>query len=170
MYLTPVEKAQQARLDRIEGQLQTRDQQDQQRQQQNLQQYQQQRQDAVRNSISAFANEMQDGKPTHPHLEKVSVQMAGLIKGGLVHRTNEYGQPIPYEQQLGQAYQMACEMDPSIRGLRDTRTRKEQVAKVTAASRDVVSKTPGSDADMSDDRPLGESISDLYDKLDRSAA
>ena len=170
VYMTPVEKAQQARLDRLEGQLTQREQQELQRQEQARKAQQEARTNEVRSSITQFANEMRDGQPAHPHVEQVSTQMAGLIRGGLVHRTDEYGQPIPYIQQLGQAYQIACEMNPSIRQARDTRTRRQQVDKVTRASRDVVSKTPGQDVDVTDDRPLADSLSDLYDKLDRSAA
>ena len=169
VYLTPVEKAQQERIDRLEQGMQTREQQDEARQQQASNEAVNQQQQEVRGSITEFANEVRDGKPLHPHVEKVSAQMAGLIRGGLVHRTNEYGQPVPYIQQLGQAYQLACEMDPSIRGARDTKTRQEQVKSVTAASREVVSKTPGSDVEVQS-KNLSDDISDLYDRLDRSAA
>ena len=168
-YMTPVEKAQQARLDKLEANQQSLVQQDQQRQQRQQQSIQQQRQQTVMQSIDAFANEARDGQPVHPHMERVRGQMAGLIRGGLVERVDEYGQPVPFNQQLGQAYQLACEMDPSIRQARDTRTRKQQVAKVSAANREVVSKTSGNDT-VVDERPLSDSLNDLYDRLDRSAA
>jgi hypothetical protein len=97
--------------------------------------------------------------------------MAGLIRGGLVDRTNEYGQPIPYDQQLGQAYQMACEMDSSLRGAKTRQTRRKQVKLATNANRNVASKTAGVGADdkVEDIRPMADSLSDLYDRLDRSA-
>jgi hypothetical protein len=169
VYMTPVEKAQQAEIDRLKGEFSNLSKSEQQRQELARQQAFEARQNDVRTSISRFANETRDGQPLHPHVEKVSARMAGLIKGGLVNRTDEYGQPVPYEQQLGQAYKMACEMDPSIRNARNTRTRRQQVDKVSAASRDVVSKTPGH-PEIQDDGPLSDTISDLYDKLDRSAA
>ena len=169
VYMTPVEKAQQAEIDRlkraVQGQQQNAQQQEEYAQQQAF--YAQQNQ--VRSSITRFASETKDGQPIHPHVEKVSAQMAGLIRGGLVDRTDTYGQPVPYEQQLGQAYKLACDMDPSIRSARTSKSRKEQVEKVRRASRDVVSKTPGHD-DIQDDGPLSDTISDLYDRLDRSAA
>jgi hypothetical protein len=170
IYLTPVEKAQQREIDAMKRQLQDVGQMTQQQQEQAQQRAMQERQMQVRNTITAFANETRDGKPTHPHVEKVSAQMAGLIKGGLVARTDEYGQPVPYSQQLGQAYKMACEMDPSIRSVRDTRTRKEQVARASAANREVVSKSPSQDVNVENTGSLHDSISDLYDKMDRSVA
>jgi hypothetical protein len=169
VYLTPVERAQQERLEKLEGMIQGQVKQTEAQKQAAAQRAQEARQAEVRNSITAFANEERDGQPIHPHVEKVSAQMAGLIRGGLVNRTDEYGQPVPFTQQLGQAYKLACEMDPSIRNARQARTRKEQVAKVSAANRDVVSKTPGNVVEV-DERPLAESIGDLYDRLDRSAA
>ena len=169
VYMTPVEKAQQAQIDKLSKHFQQQQNMTRQQQEQAQQQQYEARQNEVRNSITQFANETKDGQPAHPHVEKVSAQMAGLIRGGLVPRTDEYGQPIPHIQQLGQAYKLACEMDPSIRSARTRRSNKEQVAKVTAASRDVVSKTPGHD-EVQDDGPLLDTISDLYDKLDRSAA
>lgn len=170
VYLTPVEKAQQARIDKMEQQLQQQAQNSQQQQEQAYQAAMQARTQEVRNTIAAFANETRNGKPVHPHVEKVSAQMAGLIRGGLVARTDEYGQPVPFNQQLGQAYKLACEMDPSIRSIRDTRTRKEQVARASAASRDVVSKSPSQEVNVEDTGSLHDSISDLYDKMDRSVA
>ena len=167
-YMTPVEKAQQERLDRIEGQMTRAERNEQARQQKAQDNANQQHVAGVRSSIQQFANEMRDGQPVHPHVEKVSAQMAGLIRGGLVHRADEYGNGIPYIQQLDQAYNIACQMDPSIRSAMDTKTRKQQVEQVTAASRDVVSKTPGHDEQV-EKRPLSDSISDLYDRLDRSA-
>lgn len=169
VYMTPVEKAQQAEIDRLKGEFSNLSKTEQQRQEHARQQAFEARQAHVQGTIARFANETKDGQPLHPHVEKVSGRMAGLIKGGLVDRVDEYGQPVPYEQQLGQAYQLACQMDPSIRTARRTQTRQEQVKKVSAASRDVVSKTPGH-PDVQDDGPLADTISDLYDKLDRSAA
>jgi hypothetical protein len=168
VYMTPVEKAQQAEIDRLSGKFDSLSNAEQQRITDQQSQAVEAQAQQVRGSIQTFANEMRDGKPVHPHIEKVSAHMAGLIKGGLVDRTDEYGQPVPYNQQLGQAYKLACDLDPNIRTTRLTQSRKEQVAKATAANRDVVSKTPGGDK-VEDSRPLSESISDLYDRMDRSA-
>jgi hypothetical protein len=167
-YMTPVERAQQARLEKIEQRFQDQERQRQEQAESAALAARQRQQETVQSSIAQFANEVRDGKPAHPHVEKVSARMAGLIKGGIVQRTNEYGQPRPYNEQLSDAYEMACRLDPSISTARNTRTRKEQVARVSAASRDVVSKTPGSDVDV-EPAPLLDELSDLYDKLDRSA-
>jgi len=169
VYLTPVEKRQQAQIDKMEQQLNTNAQHEQQRTQQADQNAINARTEDVRNSIQQFASETRNGKPTHPHVEKVSANMSGIIRGGMVSRTDEYGQPIPYSQVLGQAYKMACNMDSSIRGMADSKSRQEQVARASAANREVVSKMPGGDVKV-DDGPLSDSISDLYDRLDRSVA
>ncbi|RLC13976.1 MAG: hypothetical protein DRI24_14545 [Deltaproteobacteria bacterium] len=169
-YLTPIEKRQQAQIDRMEQQLNTNAQNEQTRVQQADQSAVNARTQDVRNNIQQFASETRNGKPTHPHVEQVSAQMAGLINGGLVERTDEYGQPVPYQDQLGQAYKMACSMSPSLRSAQDIVTRQEQVRRASAANREVVSKTPGSDVKIDDTAPLADSISDLYDKLDRSVA
>jgi len=168
-YLTPVEKRQQQQLDQITQQMQLQQNQNAQNQQNAAQQAENARVNDVRSSIDSFKNETQDGIALHPHIEKVSGHMAGLIRGGLVDKVDVYGQPIPHNQQLGQAYQIACDMDPSIRSARTTRSRKEQVARATSASREVVSKSPAGSVSV----PPGsieDSISDLYDKLDRSVA
>ena len=165
-YLTPVEKAQKTEIEGLKSQLNEFGQTLSKRDQQAQDTRDQAAANEVRNSITSFASEMKDGVPVHPHVEKVSMHMAGLIRGGLVARTDEYGQPIPYMQQLGSAYKLACEMDPSIRGARDTKTRAEQVNKAKLANREVVSKTLGSDV-VVDDGPLSETISKLYDDLDK---
>lgn len=170
VYMTPVEKAQQAEIDRLKAETQNLNLTEQQRREDARRDAQARQANQVRESISKFANEMRDGKPVHPHVEKLGPQMAGLIRGGLVDRVDEYGQPVPYSQQLGQAYKIACEMDPNIRTQRQTRSRREQVARVTAAGREVVSKAPGTSDNVPDNRPLADSISDLYDRLDKSAA
>lgn len=169
VYMTPVEKAQQTEIDGLKGDLNTLRGNEQQRNESAQKRSVEARAQTVRDSIATFANEMRDGQPVHPHVVKLGPQMAGLIRGGLVSRTDEYGQPVPYGQQLGQAYKIACDMDPNIRGARQTQSRRKQVAKVTAASRDVVSKSSGNEV-VVDDRPLSDSIGDLYDRLDRSVA
>lgn len=168
IYMTPVEKAQQERLERLEGKLTARERQDQERQQQRQQDAFRAQANQVRNTIGEFANESKDGRPLHPHVEKVSGRMAGLIRGGVVERVDANGQQVPFHQQLSQAYELACRLE-NLQPTGHTRTRREQVEKVTAANRNVTSKTPGHDP-VEQTGNLADSLSDLYDRLDRSAA
>jgi hypothetical protein len=170
VYMTPVEKAQQARLDKLEQQLTTRERQELQRQREQQQYAFEQQQATVRETIASFANEMKDGQPLHPHVEKVSGAMAGLIRGGLVPRVDSTGRPTTYAEQLSHAYRMAVAMDDRLQAAVTTKQRQRQVDRVTAANRDVVSKTPGSSERVGDTRSLADSISELYDRMDRSAA
>jgi len=163
-YLTPVERAMRQEIGELretvnQGQQHTeRQQYDQQQNAQ--QQYVQQ----VQGGLQTFINEQNDGSPAHPHIEKVAPAMAGLIRGGLVNKADEYGQPVPIRDQVAQAYAMACDLDPSIR---TAIPRKRQVARAKAA-RDVgvVTRIPGGSVDV-DERSLAEEIESTYDMLNK---
>lgn len=162
-YLTPVERAMKAELSEIkQHQLQQQHGQQQQQQQQQLQAHQN-RVAETQQGLNEFVNETKDGKPTHPHVERVAPAMAGLIRGGLVSRTNEYGQAVPVRDVVAQAYKMACDMDS---GLRQAQGSTGQVAKAKAANRGVVTKVPAGNVDVQAG-PLEDDISALYDKLSR---
>jgi predicted component of type VI protein secretion system len=163
-YLTPVERALKARVDRFEQHLGQQQQQSQQAQQDAQQAAQAQRAQALRAELTSFVTEEKDGKPAHPHVEKVGHAMAGLVRGGLVERFDEYGQEIPVKQQIAQAYNIAINMNPSLRTVKPTGS-NEQVEMAKRANSTVVSKQSGS-APV-DEGPLRDSISDLYDRLDK---
>lgn len=166
-YLTPVERAMKTRLDNLEGGQQQQNLQQNQQQQFQQQQAYQAREAAVSSGLVAFANETRDGKPTHPHVEKVAQSMAGLIKGGLVQRVDEYGRELPVDQQLGQAYELACnQMKLTHPG--EQRAQRRQVKRAVAANREVVGKT-AANASTPVDEPLGQTIERIYDQMDRSA-
>lgn len=168
-YMTPVERSLKQQVDRMEQHLgQTQQQfsnQQQEQQQQMVQQATQAKAQNIKDELQAFVTEAKDGKPAHPHVDKVGHAMAGLIRGGLVEKFDEYGSPTPLKQQITQAYSLACQMDPSIRTVRPGKNNKEQVDAARRANRTVVSKNTGG-ANIPD-QELSSDISDLWDKLDR---
>ena len=165
-YLTPVERSLQAKLDALEQHVQGQAN-FQQEQSQAQQQYAQQaRYNEVQLGLQEFTNEQRDGKPAHPHIEKVAPAIAGLIRGGLVTQADDYGQPVPIKNQLAQAYQMAVDLDPSLRSAAPRNVR--QVARAKAAQNvGVVTNTPVT-RESGEVNTLSESIESLYDRLDRT--
>jgi len=168
-YLTPIERGMKTQIEELRKGLETRNQLDEQRGTDARKDVQTRHLQEAHSSLQQFVEATKDGSPLHPHVEKVAPRMTGLIRGGLVDKVDDYGQPIPYPQQLGQAYKMACDMDPSIRGVRVSSTRKQQVAKAKANNRSVVSKTPAGSVDVQEG-PIMDTIEDIYDQLDRSVA
>ena len=164
-YMTPVERAMKARLDQLESHLGQAEQTVTQRFEQEQQQAIQARAQSIRTELQSFTSEMKDGKPAHPHVDKVGHAMAGLIRGGLVEKFDEYGSPVPVRQQINQAYSLACQMDPSIRSTSPRRS-QEQVRKAAAANQTAVGNTTSGPAEVAD-RPIVDDISDLYDRLNR---
>jgi hypothetical protein len=166
-YLTPTERALKAQLNQLQEQVQQSQTsfQEQQRMQQQQQQVQVLR-GRIENDLSSFVNEKtEDGSPAHPHVEKVAGRIAGLIRGGLVPRTDDYGQPVPVRNQIAQAYQMACNLDPSIRS---AAVNTRQAAKAQAAQKvGVVTKNPVSNSGVDDDLGLDDFISKQYDTMSR---
>jgi hypothetical protein len=161
-YMTPVERAMSAKIDSLTQQVTGTQQSFDQRQQQEQQNAQQQWGNQVQNGLRQFASEQKDGKLLHPHIEKAAPAMAGIIRGGLVTQTDEYGQPVPILARIAQAYTMACDMDPSIRS---AAPRGGQVAKAIAAQNVGIATTTPLTTDPVDSIPLGQSIENLYDKM-----
>ena len=164
-YLTPVERAMKVRLDQLEshlGQATNQYTADQQAQQQ---QAIQARAQSIRTELESFQGEMKDGKPAHPHINKVGHAMAGLIRGGLVQKFDDYGHPIPVRQQIQQSYKMACSMDPSIKSV-SPRHAERQIAQAKRANSTVVGNTNSGAAEVAD-RPIVNDIEDIYDQLAR---
>jgi hypothetical protein len=123
----------------------------------------------VRNHLNAFINEKtDDGKPAHPHVEKVASNIAGILRGGLIAKADEYGNPIPVRDQLAKAYSMACNLDPALR----TPTPNPRQAKlVDAASKSqVVTKTPAGQVDATEDIPMSSFIEREWERLNAKSA
>jgi hypothetical protein len=159
-YLTPAERDIKRQIDALQQQIQG-----QQRYQQTS--LEQQRAEALRNEIQKnltnFVNEKtESGEPKHPHVEKVASNIAGIIRGGLIPKADEYGNPIPIRDQLARAYSMACNLDPSIRTpATDTR----QAGRVKAAQKvSVVTKRPAKHTD-SEEMNLTDFIEKTYDRM-----
>lgn len=161
-YLTPVERQLKERLETLEQTTAQVNSSQQQREQQMAEAQRQERVGGAFNALKTFAEaKTPDGQPMHPQIETVAPQMSRLIQSGMVNRTDEFGQAIPYDQQLGHAYEMACRMNNLAPA--PATTSPEQVAKVAAASRNVTSKNAASAVPV--DRPIGDDISDLYDRM-----
>lgn len=163
-YLTPIERDMKAKLDALESQV---GQSQQQREQERLQAQNnliEQRKNEVNRGLSDFINEQKDGKPAHPHIEKVAPAIAGLIRGGLVRTADEYGNPVPPRDQIAQAYQMACDLDPSIRTVSRT-SQNGQIERARAAGNvGIVAKTPASEVDVPP-TSIEDDLSSTFDKL-----
>jgi hypothetical protein len=165
-YLTPTERALKQQVDALSQAVQGQ----QQSQQQLTQQQEQAQQAAYKNEIqqnlNTFINEKtDDGKLAHPHVEKVASNIAGIIRGGLVRKVDEYGQPVTFYNQIAQAYSMACNLDPSIRTpVKDTR----QAERVKAAQKvGVVTKAPAGHVSPDDDMPMVDFIEKQWEVMNR---
>jgi hypothetical protein len=159
-YLTPAERNFKQQIDALQQQIQGQQQQTVQQQQQ--QQINAQRQE-IQSVIQNFVNEKaEDGSPKHPHVDKVASNIAGIIRGGLVRKADDYGNPISMRDQMAQAYTMACDLDPSIRtpsvGARQAR-RAKAAQKVS-----VVTKHPAGRPE-SDELDISSFIEKTYDEL-----
>jgi hypothetical protein len=164
-YLTPVERALKTKLESIEKGLNERQQNEQLSQQQARQQAHMNWARQVNDGVQSFISEQKDGKPAHPHVESVAPAIAGLIRGGLVNRVDEYGQPVPVRDQIAQAYKMACDMNPSIRGARQD---AGQVARAKAAQDvGVVTKLPSDHSGVDSELDISSFIESTYDRLNR---
>jgi hypothetical protein len=163
-YLTPVERAMKADLDALKQQLHLNTQ----GQDAYLRQQQEQQQQAyvngVRNELQSFINEQKDGKPAHPHVEKAAPAIAGIIRGGLISKTDQYGQPVSIRDQMAQAYDMAVRLDPSLaRATGDT----GQVKRAKAAQEaEVVANNPAGTAEVPE-MSIEEQLDAEYDRMAR---
>jgi hypothetical protein len=154
------------RLETLEQQVTHSQQAVQQQQVQQQQAVQQQRYQEVQSGLIDFINEQKDGKPAHPHIETVAPQITGLLRGGLIPATNEYGQAVPVRDQLAAAYKMACDMNPSIKTA-SGRSNQRQVAKVKAAEGvGVVAKSPASQTRQREGN-ISDDLSATFDSLSR---
>lgn len=159
-YLTPTERSFKQQIDALQQQL--HGQQSQTMQQQQQQQINAQRQE-IQSVIQNFVNEKaEDGSPKHPHVDKVASNIAGIIRGGLINKADEYGNPVPIKDQMAQAYKMACDLDPSIRtpsvGARQAR-RAKAAQKVSVVTKHPAGKPESDELDMS------SFIEKTYDEL-----
>jgi len=164
-YLTPAERELKARLDRIEQGQQQEVRTQEQRRQQEAQNQAQMRYQEVHKGLQSFVNEQIDGKPAHPHVEKLAPSIAGIIRGGLVSKFTDAGDPVPIHEQLQRAYNMACNLDPTIRSAM-TDTRQANRAK---AAQDVNVVTKGSRGKPEEDSifDLGSAIEDTFSALEK---
>jgi hypothetical protein len=164
-YLTPVERSLKADLNELKQQLG----QTSQAQQGFVQQQQQQQQiahaQAVQSELQGFINEQKDGKPAHPHVEKVAPAIAGIIRGGLINRTDDYGQPVSIRDQMAQAYEMACRLDPSINTA--TPGKKQSARAIAAQESSVVSTGTDDDNENRGQLTVEQQLEQEYDRLNR---
>lgn len=168
-YLTPTERAFKAQIDdlkkQVTGQQKTFEQMTNAEQQRHIQAQHQE----VQQNLTTFINEKtEDGKLAHPHMEKVANNVAGIIRGGLVKKVDDYGQPVPIKTQLSQAYSMACNLDPSIRTPVSDPRQAQRVK--SAANAQVVTKTPAGQVNITDDIPMDKFIEDQWERLNRQSA
>lgn len=125
----------------------------------------------AQHDLQKFVSEQKDGKPLHPHVEKVAPQIAGLLKGGLIKKVNEYGEPISFYNQIKQAYKMACDLDPSIKSASATANRQRQVDKAKAAQDvSVVTTTPSRTTEQIPTMSLSDRVEAEFERLSRRAS
>jgi hypothetical protein len=132
------------------------------------QQYQQQQMahaQAIQSELQGFVTEQKDGKLAHPHVEKVAPAIAGIIRGGLISRTDDYGQPVSIRDQMAQAYEMACRLDPSINTA--TPGRKQSARAIAAQEAAVVSTGTDGDNDNRGQLTVEQQLEQEYDRLSR---
>ena len=162
-YLTPVERQMKAQIEELKSTVAGAGQQVQHTLSEAQKQHHFQTQyGEVQKSLQPFISEQKDGKPAHPHIEKVAPAIVGLLKGGLIPRVDDFGTPIPYRDQMAKAYQMACNLNPSIR---TAASGKKQVGLAKAAQDvSVIANTPGGQADVPE-LTVEEQLDREYDKL-----
>jgi hypothetical protein len=160
-YLTPTERAFKQQIDALQAQVQGQA-------TATTTQERQRQIDAQRAEINLtlqnFVNEKtEDGNPKHPHIDRVASNIAGIIKGGLIAKADEWGNPVPLRDQIAQAYNMACNLDPAIR---TPAVNPRQAKRVKAAQKvSVVTKHPANQAGEDDDLDIGSFIEKTYDQL-----
>ena len=163
-YLTPTERAQQARIDSLQNTVDGMQNTQKQTNERSEQDQVERQQNEIQTNLNTFINEKtDDGKLAHPHVDKVASNIAGIIRGGLIKKTDDYGQPVSVRDQLAQAYTMACDLDPSIR---TPAVDKRQAGRVKAAQKvGVVTKNPAGHVSVSDELPISKFIEQTYDKM-----
>jgi hypothetical protein len=164
VYLTPVERGLKDQLNAVQQSLAETSHAQQTHVQQQSEQSNQAYVSGVRNELLSFINEQKDGKAAHPHVEKVAPAIAGIIRGGLVNKVDQYGQSIPVAAQMQQAYDMACRLDPSISTAPQNNGQAGRA--IAAQNADVVANTPSAEPEVSN-LTMSEQIEANYDKLNR---
>lgn len=165
-YLTPTERKLKAEVEGMKQTLQKREQQTEEQSRAQQQEQYQHHVQKVHGELKSFIDEQKDGKPAHPYVEKVAPQIAGIIRGGLVTRVDDYGQPVPIKAQIAQAYRMACDMNPSIRSAKLTGKDARQVEKVKAAQDvNVVTTMPSGKPSGVPTMTVEQAVNAAYDKL-----
>lgn len=163
-YLTPFERQQRAQLNEQGQQLQGLINHLQGQEQSTNEQALQSRYNEVQTGLQTFINETKDGRPAHPHVEKVAPAIAGIMRGGLVKQVDDYGQPVSVRDQMAQAYEMAVRMDPTINAA-SSATRTGQVRRTKRArSVDVVSKSPNAGTPRVE-KSLQDDLSETFDSM-----
>jgi len=168
VYLTPTERQMKGDQDDLRQQVDSLRQDAQQRISQAYKDQTDANKQEIESSLRAFINEKTpDGNPLHPHVDKVASNIAGIIRGGMVKMTDEYGNTVSMRDRLAQAYTMACDLDASIR---TPSVNKGQVNKVKAAQKaGVVTKLPAGQDDA-DELSTTDFIEKTYDDLARKSA
>lgn len=164
-YMTPAERKLQDQLKSLQQIVQSQQQETAADREARQKQEQTQKLGQIQNEMISFANEQNDGKPAHPHLQRVAPAMSGLMRGGLVKSVDEYGQPIPIRDQLSAAYEQACYLDPTIRNTQQPAGR--QVARVKAAQKVTSTTSRPSKPIIDDNTPIHDYIGNLYDKMEK---
>jgi len=165
-YLTPTERALKAEVGDLRTILTEQQQNAQQGEEQQLEEQRQSYVQKVHGELRSFIDEQKDGKPLHPHVEAVAPQIAGIIRGGLVTQSDEYGQPVPIKAQIAQAYRMACSMNPKFRSAGMTSKDKRQVEKVKAAQDvNVVTTMPSGKPSNVPHLSVSDAVEATYAKL-----
>ena len=166
-YLTPTERKLQTQLDNVQGQLNQQQQSSVDQNKAAAENAHKARYHQVRRELTEFANEQKDGKPVHPHVDKVAPQIAGLLKSGLVTQKDEFGQPVPYRAQFAQAYEMAVSLDPSLRSA-VAPNRQRQVERAKAAQDvGVVATMSSNRSDPKSELSVTDAVAQAFDQLDR---
>jgi hypothetical protein len=161
-YLTPTERQMRTEIDGLRKQVaQTSDQTNNWQEQQRLNAAND-HQNGVRGELESFISEQKDGKPLHPHVERVAPAIAGIIRGGLIKNVDDYGQPVPIKIQMAQAYSMAVKLDPSISNA--TPNPRQVTVVKNALAADVVANNPGGQGDVPK-LSIADQLEENYDKL-----
>jgi len=167
-YLTPEERRLQGEVSEIRETLSSLQQQQQQAAEQSSQAQVEEQVIAARRSLAEFISAEVDGKPVNPQAQELLPQMAQFLDSNMVRKVDEYGQQVPFADQIKQAYEMAG----AISGKRPMATppANGKVSQAKAANQIAVATEPSSS--KAPVRPLNreDRIAADYDRLQRQMA
>jgi len=167
-YLTPEERRLQGEVSEIRETLSSLQQQQQQAAEQSSQAKLEEQVIAARRSLAEFISAEVDGKPVNPQAQELLPQMAQFLDSNMVRKVDEYGQQVPFADQIKQAYEMAG----AISGKRPMATppANGKVSQAKAANQIAVATEPSSS--KAPVRPLNreDRIAADYDRLQRQMA